>query len=132
MAKLSETYLVAAEAALNLGDKTKAYNYVLVLRKRGATTGNEQAMISSTPATITIDYILDERSRELCGEQMRWFDLKRTGKWRDRSTNYSLNGIDAFTRDIKSYYDLRPIPYTQTGLMGNAAEEKVAYQNPGY
>jgi hypothetical protein len=132
LAKLSETYLIAAEAALNSGDNTKARNYVLTLRKRAATTGHQQDMVDASPAVITIDYILDERSRELCGEQMRWFDLKRTGKWRDRATTYSLNGTTMITRDIKSHYDLRPIPQGQIDLMGNSATEKTEYQNPGY
>src|SRR5512133_857630 len=105
LAKLSETYLIAAEAAMETGDNTKARDYILVLRKRAAKAGKEQAMIDATPATIDIDYILDERSRELCGEQLRWFDLKRTGKWRDRANSYSLNGIDSYTRDIKDFYD---------------------------
>jgi hypothetical protein len=132
LAKLSETYLIAAEAALNSGNNTKARDYLLVLRKRAAKPDQVQAMINATPATITIDYILDERSRELCGEQMRWFDLKRTGKWRDRSTNYSLNGVEMQTRDIKAHYDVRPVPEAQIDLMGNSEEEKKAYQNPGY
>ncbi len=132
LAKLSETYLIAAEAALNLGDNTKARNYILVLRERAATEGHVQDMIDATPATITIDYILDERSRELCGEQMRWFDLVRTGKWRERATTYSINGVDMLTRTIESYYDLRPIPQNQLDLMGNSDAEKSAYQNPGY
>jgi hypothetical protein len=132
LAKLSETYLIAAEAAMYTSNPDLARNYILVLRKRAATAGNEQAMIDATPATIDIDYILDERSRELCGEQLRWFDLKRTDKWRDRSASYSLNGVDNLTRDIKSYYDLRPIPQTQIDLMGNTIAEKVAFQNPEY
>lgn len=132
LAKLSETYLIAAEAAMQTGDNTKAREYILVLRKRAANPGSEQAMIDATPATIDIDYILDERSRELCGEQHRWFDLKRTGKWRERASSYSLNGIDILTRDIKPHYDLRPVPQGQIDLMGNSEEEKAAYQNPGY
>lgn len=144
LAKLSETYLLAAEAALALGDNTKAHDYVLTIRKRAAVSADKvQAMIDATPATITIDYILDERSRELCGEQMRWFDLKRTGKWRDRATTYTIvetvkeNGVDVKkvitnTRDIKAHYDLRPIPDTQIALMGNTAQEKKDYQNPDY
>lgn len=132
LAKLSETYLIAAEAAMNTGNNTKARDYILILRERAAFPGHEQAMTDATPATIDIDYILDERSRELCGEQMRWFDLKRTGKWRERSTTYSLNGITMLTRDIRSHYDLRPIPQDQIDLMGNDEAEKQAYQNPGY
>jgi hypothetical protein len=132
LAKLSETYLIAAEAALNSGNNTKARDYLLVLRKRAANPERVQAMIAATPATITIDYILDERSRELCGEQMRWFDLKRTGKWRERATTYSLNGVNPITRDIKAHYDLRPVPESQLDLMGNSEEEKQAFQNTGY
>ncbi|KAA6320503.1 hypothetical protein EZS27_029734, partial [termite gut metagenome] len=78
LAKLSETYLIAAEAAMKLGNNAKAHDYILVLRKRAAYPGHEQDIADATPATITIDYILDERARELCGEQHRWFDLKRT------------------------------------------------------
>ncbi len=132
LAKLSETYLIAAEAAVKTNQNSKAYSYILTLRKRAASSpANVQAMVDATPATITIDYILDERSRELCGEQMRWFDLKRTGKWRDRATKYTV-GSTTFTRDIKSHYDLRPVPDNQINLMGNTDAEKKEYQNPGY
>ncbi|MGV8135603.1 MAG: RagB/SusD family nutrient uptake outer membrane protein [Mangrovibacterium sp.] len=55
---MSETYLIAAEAALNSGNNTKARDYLLVLRKRAAKPDQVQAMINATPATITIDYIL--------------------------------------------------------------------------
>lgn len=129
LAKLSETYLIAAEAAL-ASNPTLAREYILALRERAAKPGQEQEMIDATPAAIDIDYILDERSRELCGEQLRWFDLKRTGKWRDRSASYSLNGIETLRRNILSHYDLRPIPQSQIDLMGN--EDKADFQNDGY
>ena len=132
LAKLSETYLIAAEAAMETGDDTKAYNYVLVLRKRAAFPEHEQDMIDATPATITIDYILDERSRELAGEQLRWFDLKRTAKWEERAGTFSINGEEIFTRNIQSHYYLRPVPQGQIDLMGNTDAEKQGYQNPGY
>ena len=44
---------------------------------------NSAAMIAATPATMTIDYILAERSREYYGEGYRWFDLVRTQTWAD-------------------------------------------------
>jgi hypothetical protein len=146
LAKLSETYLIAAEAAVKLNNNEKAHNYILTLRKRAATSGNEAAMEIATPATIDIDYILDERSRELCGEQMRWLDLVRTGKWTERAQTYSI-GIKTdrkvpgteiavvekrtFTRTIQSHYVLRPVPQGQIDLM-NEDVDKDAYQNPGY
>ncbi len=131
LAKLSETYLIAAEAAVRLQQNAKALQYVNVLRTRAATAGNATNMTALTPSVIDINYILDERSRELCGEQMRWFDLKRTGQWRARSTTYTV-GTTVYTRDIKAYYDLRPIPQGQFDNMGNTAADKAAYQNPGY
>lgn len=131
LAKLSETYLIAAEAALNTGN-AKARDYILALRKRASTPGHEQDMIDATPATIDIDYILDERARELCGEQHRWFDLKRTGKWEERAGTFSVDGVETFTRNIQSHYILRPIPQGQIDLMGNNEAEKQAFQNPGY
>lgn len=135
LARLADTYLVAAEAIIMGATSSKGFSardYVLVLRKRAAKQAHEQQMIDATPATIDIDYILDERSRELCGEQHRWFDLKRTGKWRDRATSFSYNGVDILTREIKAHYDLRPIPKSQLELMGNTPEERAKYQNPVY
>jgi hypothetical protein len=130
LAKFSETYLIAAEAALMLNDQTKARNYILLVRKRAATPNNEMAMEAATPAIIDIDYILDERSRELCGEQMRWTDLIRTGKWIERAKTYKV-GEETFSRDIKPHYILRPIPQGQIDLMDEKMD-KTAYQNPGY
>ena len=132
LAKLSETYLIAAEAALNTSDNTKARNYILVLRERASTPGHEQDMIDATPAAIDIDYILDERARELCGEQHRWFDLKRTGKWEELAGTCSIDGVETITRNIQSHYYLRPIPQGQIDLMGNNEAEKQTFQNPGY
>jgi hypothetical protein len=130
-AKLSETYLLAAEAAVQLGDNAKAREYILTLRKRAAYPGHEDAMVAATPATITIDYVLDERSRELCGEQHRWLDLIRTGKWVERASTYHLGG-EAFTRDIKSHYALRPIPQGDQMDRMHEDVDRAAYQNPGY
>ena len=88
-------------------------------------------MEAATPATITIDYILDERSRELCGEQHRWLDLIRTGKWTERASTYHLGGIE-YTRDIKPHYLLRPIPQSDQMDRMHEDVDKAGYQNPGY
>ncbi len=71
--RLSEIYLLAAEAALKLPtpDKTKAATYLNDIRKRAP------ALAPATDATITIDMIVDERSKELFAEGHRFFDLIR-------------------------------------------------------
>ena len=151
IAKFSEFYLIAAEAAVKLGKNADAKEMVNVLRARaGKMTFNQNdnvavdidnsaAMLAATPATITIDFILDERSREFWGEGYRWFDLVRTQKWTERAKTYRIAGSDyvdtslqTVTRDIPAGYYLRPIPQGQLDGMEMTAEEKDNYQNPAY
>ena len=77
------------------------------------------------PAQVTLDFILDERARELAGEQLRWFDLKRTNKLVERVKALNPDGAQF----IQSYHVLRPIPQTQIDAVNNKDEFK---QNPGY
>ncbi len=82
--RLAETYLIAAEAAFRIGQLGDAETWINTIRTRAAyPTGNAAAM-QITTADINIDFILDERTRELCGELMRWLDLIRTGKLIER------------------------------------------------
>ena len=96
-------------------------------------------MVAATPATITIDFILDERSREFWGEGYRWFDLVRTQKWGERAGTYRIAGagytdkdLQTVKRDIPAGYYIRPIPQGQLDGMEMTEEEKTAYQNPAY
>jgi hypothetical protein len=96
-------------------------------------------MVAATPATIDIDYILAERSREYFGEGYRWFDLVRTQKWNEVADTYEICGPNfgdhtpqLVTRSIKPYHYLRPIPQGQLDALEMSPEEKGAYQNPGY
>jgi len=100
---------------------------------------NSAAMISATPATITIDYILAERSREYYGEFYRWYDLVRTQKWAEYAATYQIGGASygdhtpqTVTRNIQPFHYLRPIPQGQLDAMEVSADVKAKYQNPGY
>jgi hypothetical protein len=100
---------------------------------------NSAAMVAATPATITIDYILDERMREFWGEGYRWFDLVRTQKWAEKAGSYRIAGsgnadrdLQTVTRTITPGHYLRPIPQGQLDGMEMTEEEKTVYQNPAY
>ncbi|NJM50635.1 MAG: RagB/SusD family nutrient uptake outer membrane protein, partial [Sphingomonadales bacterium] len=81
--------LIAAEAAFMTNKPAEAVSYINIIRERAAyPTGNAAAM-DITEADLSIDFILDERTRELCGELMRWHDLTRTGKLIERVKLYN-------------------------------------------
>jgi hypothetical protein len=121
--RLAEMYLVAAEAATMLGQTGDAAGYINDLRKRAIRPGYEAEMRVEA-ADMNLEFILDERARELCGEHIRWFDLKRTGKLVEYVKKYNPN-ITA----IKDFHVLRPIPQQFLQSIENAKEFG---QNPGY
>ncbi|WP_316751578.1 RagB/SusD family nutrient uptake outer membrane protein [Pedobacter gandavensis] len=121
--RLAELYLIAAEASLQLQDPDNAAKYINVLRTRAAKAGKVAAMQVSA-AQMTLDFILDERGREFAGEQIRWFDLKRTGKLLERVKAYNPNALN-----IKDFNLARPIPRTQIDAVSNKGEFS---QNEGY
>ncbi|HEY0040822.1 MAG TPA: RagB/SusD family nutrient uptake outer membrane protein [Flavisolibacter sp.] len=122
--RLAEMYLVAAEAEFKIGKLDSAAYYLNVIRTRAAWPGRT-ANMQITPAQVTLDFILDERAREFAGEQMRWFDLKRTNKLVDR---VKLLNPDAAPY-VQSHHLLRPIPQSQIDAVSN---KDVFKQNPGY
>jgi len=154
IAKFSELYFIAAEAAVKGATPVSgksARELINVIRERAGkwrwdnngnvakVADNSAAMTAATPATITVDYILAERSREFYGEGYRWFDLVRTQKWATIAGTYSICGTAygdhtpvTVTRTIEAKYYLRPIPDAQIQGMEMTAAEKAAYQNPGY
>ena len=124
--RLGETYLLAAEACHLLGDNKKAAEYMNVIRKRAAIPGKEKEM-EITADQINIDFILDERAREMAGEFCRWYDLKRTGKLYERMNNPDMNEIVA--GKFQEYHVLRPIPRDQLTRISNPEDFP---QNEGY
>jgi hypothetical protein len=106
--RLADAYLIRAEANHKLGNNAAAAADINIIRKRAAWEGKEADM-EITAADINIDFILDERARELVGEGHRWFDLVRTGKLIDRVKAHNLDA----TGNIQAHHVLRPIPLDQ-------------------
>ncbi|MGN7824155.1 RagB/SusD family nutrient uptake outer membrane protein [Chitinophaga sp. 22536] len=117
MARVAETYLLRAEAYLAKGDAQKATDDVNVLRIRAGAT-------PATAAEMNLDYILDERLRELYMEEFRAVTLTRLGKLYDRDKKY--NPKSGLT--IEPYHNLWPIPSTEITQNTGAVLE----QNQGY
>jgi starch-binding outer membrane protein, SusD/RagB family len=122
--RLADTYLMLAEAKLFTGKIQEATDAVNVVRRRAAWAGRTSQM-EITPAQMTFDFLMDERGRELAGEQIRWMDLKRWGKLVERVTKYNPQASA-----VREFHNLRPIPQAQIDRTEGGA---TAFpQNPGY
>lgn len=121
--RLAETYLLRAEAYLGNGDLTNAAEDINVIRGRANAT-------PVSPDAIDIDYILDERMRELGVEEKRRMTLNRLGLLYDRTNRYcNGNPVSAnYGVDVQPYHNLFPIPFSEIESNTGAVME----QNPGY
>ncbi len=126
--RLAETYLILAEAQFKLGKTTEAAAALNAVRVRAANPGKAAAM-TITPADVTMDFIMEERARELVGEQTRWLDLKRWGNLVERVQKYNTDGA----ANVKAIHLMRPIPQTQIDRTEKDANGVSMFgQNPGY
>jgi hypothetical protein len=118
--RLAETYLYRAEAYVQLGQNDLAAADINKIRERAHAK-------PITAAEADLDYVLDERARELYGETCRHFVLRRTGKLLERVRRYNNNprfpGLN-----IQDYNVLWPIPQSQIDLNIDVDFP----QNPGY
>jgi hypothetical protein len=115
--RLAETYLILAEAQLKAGDASGAAETLNILRVRSNASPVQAA-------DITIDFILDERARELFCEEHRRYSLLRNNKWLERTRLHNaLTGPNITERDT-----LLPIP--QSVIDANLTLKMI--QNPGY
>ena len=119
--RLADAYLLRAEARLQQGDAAGAAEDINVVRTRAAVPGQEAA-IQITAADVNLDFLLDERARELAGEGWRWWDLVRTGKLVERTRLYNPQAAN-----IQDYHTVRPIPQEQIDRTQGGYP-----QNPGY
>ncbi|MFC2109953.1 RagB/SusD family nutrient uptake outer membrane protein [Bacteroidota bacterium] len=122
--RLADVYLMYAEAVLrggagSLGD---ALNYVNLLRERayGDATGN------ITSGELTLDFILDERSRELFWEGHRRTDLIRFGKFSESTYVWPWKGGVKDGKSTSSHLNLLPLPSSDLNANPNLT------QNLGY
>lgn len=133
VSKFSEVYLLAAEAAFKDGDPGTAADLINVLRRRAAyrpglaatAVAVRQEAMEVEAADITLDFILDERTRELFGESVRWPDLAMRKVLLNRVTRFNPDAIN-----IKDFHVVRPIPRDQINSITDA--DRAKYQNPGY
>jgi len=132
--RFSDVYLIAAEAAFKGGATLQdAANMINVLRTRAALKANQTpaqytaavAAQQITAAQVTLDFILEERSRELFAEDTRWWDLSRTKTLVQRVQLYNPEGAAG----VQPYNMLRPIPQSQIDLVTEGPKYP---QNPGY
>lgn len=124
--RLSEVYLIAAEAALRASSPNlaKAANYLQEIRKRSPN------LAPATAANINLDMIADERSKELIGEGHRFFDMMRLNK--TITFDDGLGSVSTIHRtpsiDRTFFKTILPIAIAEI----NANPEIRSQQNPGY
>ena len=142
--------VIRKRAAYKAGEVKNPHHWLFYGGAEGDVNSTETAMLATEalfntnapsemyPPTVTttadrfIHFMLNERTREMCGELYRWEDLARTESLYDRTKLYNADAIN-----LAPHHKLRPIPLPQIislKINGNplTPEEMKAYQNPGY
>ena len=124
--RLSEMYLIKAECQLYTESGTAAMTTINELRRQRAITGTDNTL----SGTADIETILQERAIELCGEQQRWFDLKRTRTLVSHVKAYNAQAGG----NIQDFHLYRPIPQAQLDAVTNLGTTtgEGFWQNSGY
>jgi hypothetical protein len=160
IARFAEVYMIAAEAAFKMNNMVAASDMLNVIRKRaayrtgasyvpggamgsvppstmvgdpypaGITYGDAVTAQTITEANVTLDFILDEYTREFHGESYRYLDLVRTKSLVNRVKAWSTATAAA---NVKDEYMLRPIPQDQIDrVTAGDCQGSGCWQNPGY
>jgi starch-binding outer membrane protein, SusD/RagB family len=121
--RLSEIYLIAAEAAF-YSDKALAATYLNQIRKRAPT------LAAATAATITLDMIVEERSKELFTEGQRFFDMLRWNLPITFNDDFGSITVTSRLKTITRTFEKVLLPIPQDEINANPGLQ--AQQNPGY
>jgi starch-binding outer membrane protein, SusD/RagB family len=121
--RVSEIYLIAAEAAY-YSDKTLAANYLNQIRKRSPT------LAAATATTITLDMIMEERSKELFTEGQRFFDMLRLNQQITFNDEFGSITVPSRPKTIDRTFQKVILPIPQDEINANPGLE--AQQNTGY
>lgn len=125
--RLADVYLMLAEALFQSGDKAGAAEALNMVRYRAGWPGKKDKMLIDAK-DLTMETIIEERARELAGEQTRWLDLKRWGLLVERVKKYNPQASA-----IQAHHAVRPIPQTQIDRSAKTSDGKSVFpQNPGY
>lgn len=117
MIRLGEIYLIYAEACMNLGQANTALPKLQELSNRAGV---------SAPSSVTADYLLEERARELMWEGHRRTDLIRYGKFTTPSFLWTYKGGTFTGQGFDDYMKIFAIPSSEL------ASNPELHQNPGY
>jgi hypothetical protein len=126
--RLSEVYLIAAEAAARKGNaNADAVKYLDPIVKRGDNTKTVEG------TTVTLDRVLEERRKELVGEGHRFFDVIRNGKHITRSQGLTFPHLpsiepEAWNFDWNYYKVVLAVPKVEMDANENMKDQ----QNPTY
>lgn len=122
--RLSEVYLIAAEAALHSSDKAAAAEYLNAIRKRSPN------LAPATAETISDDLILSERSKELYGEGHRFFDMMRLNRTVEYNDDLLDVPVSRRPKTIDRTNGMIVLPIAQSEINANPGIE--AQQNEAY
>lgn len=138
LARFADVYLLAAEAYFKSGDLQKSADMLNVIRTRAAYKStntpaqNTAAVLAMqiNSGQVNLDFILDERSREMYEEGTRWWDLTRTQSLGRRLQSYNSEAYPGYSKtNPADAYSLRPVPISLINLVTTGP---ALPQNPGY
>ena len=113
--RLSEIYLIAAEAALHTGDSDAAATWLNKIRRRAP------QLAPATKDDVSDDMIMDERSKELFGEGQRFFDMMRTGRTVEYNDDFADVPVTHRTKSVDRTFGGIVLPIPQDEINTNSA-----------